>query len=346
MNYITDTITYSHFASKNFQVYFNNMKLAAADIETTGLNPEKSRFVLGGLLTADTHENAGQGKGNTLRVEQFFAEDFSQEQETLQAYLEALNQADVLLTYNGHRFDLPFIKRRAEKNADFLPYNLDLYLLLKSYSPVRKFLPNLKQKTVEDFMGLWEHRKDEISGKESVDLYYQYLSTSDPETKRTILLHNHDDVIQLYRLLGILEKTDLHKAMYHMGFPVLSRAPGISNLIVEDISLSTDQLSVKGRQGQHAISYCCYEWNGIPCPIRFDEKMRSFSFSVPIIRQSGLTLVDLRLLKLDSAPFERYPGCREDFLILEEQGQQNYLEINHFIIVCLERILHQWIMKK
>lgn len=346
MDYITDTITYPRFLSKNFQVYFGNMKLAAADIETTGLNPEKSRFVLGGLLAAGPCEHAQQQEGETLQVEQFFAEDFSQEQETLQAYLEALNQADVLLTYNGRHFDLPFIRRRAEKNADFLPYNLDLYLLVKGYSPVRKFLPNLKQKTVEDFMGLWEHRADEISGKESVDLYYRYLSTSDPETKRTILLHNHDDVIQLYRLLGILEKTDLHRAMYHMGFPILSRAPGISNLIVQDISLSANQLSVKGRQGQHAVSYCCYEWEGIPCPVRFDEKTRSFSFSVPIIRQSGLVLVDLRLLRLDTAPFEKYPGCREGFLILEEQGQQHYLEINHFIKICLERMLHQWIIKK
>lgn len=346
MDYITDTITYPRFSSKNFQVYFGGMKLAAADIETTGLNPEKSRFVLGGLLTASPREHTEQQKTGILQVEQFFAEDFSQEQETLQAYLEALNQADVLLTYNGHRFDLPFIRRRAQNNADFLPYNLDLYLLLKSYSPVRKFLPNLKQKTVEDFMGLWAHRKDEISGKESVDLYYRYLSTSDPEIKRTILLHNHDDVIQLYRLLGILEKTDLHRAMYHMGFPILSRVSGISNLIVEDISMSANQLSVKGCQGQYAVSYCCYEWDGIPCSILFDEKGKSFSFSVPLIRQSGFALVDLKLLKLDTAPFEKYPGCREGFLILEEKGRQRYLEINHFIKVCLERMLHQWIIKK
>lgn len=337
MTYITDTITYPHYRSKAFELYFKDLKLAAADIETTGLNPEKSRFVLGGLLTEEE---------NGLKAHQFFAEDLSREQETLQAYLSALKDCDVLLTYNGHRFDLPFIRRRAGSCAELLPYNLDLYLLVKNYSPIRKFLPNLKQKTVENFMGFWEHRKDEISGKESVELYYRYLAERDPAVKRTILLHNHDDIIQLYRLLGVLEKCDLHRALYHMGFPVCTGSPEISSLVVERISFSSDQMAVQGRQGQRAVSYRCFEWNGIPCSAQFSAGSRTFEVFIPIIRHSGMMLVDLQALKLDRSIFEKYPGCQEGFLILEEPGSAHYLEINHFVKVCLERIVNQWITKK
>lgn len=337
MTYITDTITYPHYRSKAFELYFHNMKLGAADIETTGLNPDKCRFVLGGLLTEEA-----QG----LKAHQFFAEDLSLEQETLQVYLSALRSCDVLLTYNGHRFDLPFIRRRARGAAEVLPYNLDLYLLVKGYSPVKKFLPNLKQKTVENFMGLWEHRRDEISGAESVDLYYRYLSERDPQVKRTILLHNHDDIIQLYRLLPVLEKCDLHRALYHMGFPVASGSPEVSNLVVEEISFGKEQLHIRGRQGLKAVNYRCFEWDGVPCSAQFAERDRTFKVSVPIIRHSGMTLADLQALGVDSSLFEKYPGCQEDFLILEQQGEPHYMEINHFAKVCLERIINQWIIKK
>lgn len=337
MTYITDTITYPHYHSKAFSLYFKGMKLGAADIETTGLNPEKCRFVLGGLLTMEE-------KG--LKTHQFFAEELSQEQEILQSYLRALKSCDVLLTYNGHRFDLPFIRRRAGGSAEFLPYNLDLYLLVKNYSPVRKFLPNLKQKTVENFMGLWEHRRDEISGGESVELYYRYLSERDPSIKQTILLHNHDDIIQLYRLLWILEKCDLHRAMYHMGFPICSGSAEVSNFTVEEIFFSKDHLCVRGRQGPNALNYRYFEWDGIPCSAQFSKSERSFFVSVPIICHAGMKLADLQALKMDISLFEKYPGCQEGFLILKKQETPHYLEINHFVKVCLERILNQWIIKK
>lgn len=337
MNYITDTISYPHYTSKAFQLYFGDMKLAVLDIETTGLNPGRSRFVLGGLLTEEE-----QG----LRVHQFFAENTAQEQETLEAFLAAVYRADIILTYNGKHFDIPFICRRAQLDSSRLPYNLDLYLLVKNYCPLRSFLPNLKQKTLENFMGLWEYRKDEISGKESIELYYRYLSERDPAVRQTILLHNHDDIIQLYRLLRVLDKADLHRAMYHMGFPVASGTPRISGLIVEKISLSESSLTISGRQGPEAVSYCCFEWEGIPCSAQFTDHDRTFCISVPVICHSSLLLVDLKALRMDISAFEKYPGCQEGFLVLQERGKPHYLEINHFVKACLERILNQWITKK
>ncbi len=337
MKYKTKEIQDVQYTSKAFQLYFKDMRLGVLDIETTGLSPQRNRFVLGGLLTV---------KQDSLQVEQFFAENLEQEQEALKAYLDAISQTDLLLTYNGQQFDLPFIRGRAGSAADHLPFNLDLYLLVKGYSPIKKFLPNLKQKTVENFMGLWEHRKDEISGKESVDLYFQYISGKDPKIEDKILLHNFDDVVQLYRLLPVLEKADLHKAMYCMGFPIRSHAAETPDLIVEKISFSGSQLHVAGKQRASAVSYQCFQWEDVPCQAHFNSHNSQFAVSVPLIKHSGLTLVDLKAMKLDVSAFEKYPGCQEGFLILADQEGTHYLETNHFIKVFLERMLHQWIIQK
>lgn len=334
MKYITDTIPYPSYHSKAFDLYFSGMELGVLDIETTGLSPQRSKFVLGGLLTP------GDG---VLKADQFFAESLKEEQETLQAYMDAVSEKDLVLTYNGKRFDIPFIEGRAKSPVD-LPFNLDLYLLVKHHSPIRAFLPNLKQKTVENFMGLWEHRKDEISGKESVELYYSYLSSHDPAVRETILLHNHDDIVQLYGLLKVLGKSDFHKAMSKMGFPVRSHS-GI-RLVIEQISTSENQLWIRGKQRPPAISYHCFEWNGVPCSAHFDKEKKTFAVSIPLIRQSGITLVDLQSLDMDVAPFEKYPCCQEGFLVLEERGEKQYLPTNHFIKLFLERMLNQWITKR
>lgn len=335
MEYITDTIQYPLYTSRAFRLYFENMKLGVLDIETTGLNPQRSQFVLGGLLIP---------RRDGLLVQQFFSEGPEHEQETLQAYLKAIEETDVLLTYNGQHFDIPFIKTRSRIRQ--MPFNLDLYLLVKNHCPIRTFLPNLKQKTVENFMGLWEHRSDEISGKESVDLYYRYLSEKDPVLKEKILLHNHDDVLQLYRLLAVLNKSDLHSAMYHMGFPVSISDPDAPGLTVKTISLLPNELKISGIQQRNPADYRRFELEGLPCSARFSRQEETFEVTVPLIRQAGFALVDLKTLKLDLPVFHKYPGCEEGFLILENKGNKQYLEINHFTKLFLERILDQWITNK
>ncbi len=336
MDYITDTIPYPRYKSRAFDLYFGGMELGALDIETTGLSPQRSQFILGGLLHAEK---------DCLVSRQFFACDLTQEQETLCAYLKAVNEKDVLLTYNGHRFDLPFMQGRAKEDCAF-PFELDLYRLLKGYSPIRKLLPNLKQKTVESFMGLWEHRKDEISGKESVELYYQYLAQKDPALKEKILLHNHDDLFQLYRLLPVLEKTDLHHGMFDLGFPVKPADIRLPHLTADRITVGSDTLRISGRQYKNPADYRCYEWEGVPCSSFFCKKEKNFSISVPLIRQSGFVLADLKTLDMDISPFSKYPSCQEGFLILKKDKEYNYLEINHFVKQITERILNQWITKK
>lgn len=329
MEYRNHKIEYPVYQTRAFDLYFQGMELGVLDIETTGLSPKNSAFVLGGLVTP---------QANGIRAEQFFAETLSQEDETLQTFWKAASQKDVLITFNGQHFDLPFMQGRSKETLEF-PYHLDLYLLVKQFSPVRKFLPNLKQKTIENFMGLWQYRKDEISGAESVQLYYEYLTGKKPEVLEKILLHNHDDIVQLYRLLKVLEKTNFHEAMFHLGFPV---KVSDTYLIVESISLKPEWLRIAGRQMRNPLQYQGYIYNDSPCHIQFSAEDRTFCIDLPILRTHGMALLDLESLGFSCRDLDKYPACQEGFLTLQNQEQLNHLEINHFTKLFIERIIKEW----
>ncbi len=334
MEYICKTIEYPLYTSRAFQLYFQDMDIGILDIETTGLSPKNSAFILGGLVTPGC---------SGLKTEQFFAGSLPEEQEALASFWKAVSEKDVLITFNGQHFDLPFMKARAPEIIKRFPFHLDLYLMVKNFSPIRKFLPNLKQKSIENYMGLWQYRKDEISGKESVDLYYRFLSEKRNELKELILLHNHDDILQLYRLLKVLEKTEIHKAMFCSGFPVKS---GSSLFIIENIKVTSDQLIFSGYQYHDPLQYQAYEHNGILCHIDFNKTKQNFSVHLPLMQQAGMTLLDLEALDFLPDDLQKYPACQEGFLILGNQGELNYLEINHFIKLFVERITNQWITNR
>ena len=305
------------YTSRILDFYFRDMNIGVLDIETTGLNPSRNRFILGGIYN-----------NREKIVHQIFAQNRSEEKKALELYLDEICRTDVVITYNGKHFDMPFIYRRMAENGITagrpLPYNLDLYLVLNGHSPVKKFVPNLKQKTVENYMGLWQTRNDEISGGESVDLYNIYEKTGEASLERKILLHNSDDVQQLTRLIRIIGKCDFHKAMYHLGFPA-------GPLIIEKIRTEHDFLIFSGKQRKDPFDYAGFMFNDQPAEISFDIHSSSFTIRLPLIRQSGLGIADLEALGIDTDPFSIYPTYSSGFLVLEQNSQKNHMEINHLI---------------
>ena len=337
------------YKSAVLDFYFKDMKIGVFDIETTGLNPSNNKFILGGLYNC-----------SEKTMHQFFAENRSEEAITLAAMMEELAKLDMVVTYNGRHFDIPFVERRRQSLANtlsyaayanpnngaspeacrlkeladniFLPYNLDLYLVLNGHSPIKKFVPNLKQKTVENYMGLWQDRSDEISGAESVDLYNSYEKSGNPALESKILLHNSDDVLQLTRLLKAVSKSDFHKAMFHLGFPVCG-------FIVEKIRFEKDCLTVTGKQGASPIDYMGFAFGDYPLQADFKSRSASFTMKFPLIRDSGLCIVDLEAAYLDNKDFEKYPSYGSGFLVLESSSGKNYMEINCFIKTFIKTFL-------
>ncbi len=226
--------------SKAYNNYFQDMNMAVVDIETTGLSPTNSAVILVGILTKD---------GDKVKVVQIFAETLSEEKAVLEETSKRLEGIDGLISFNGHRFDIPFLEKRASYHNVRIPYlqsyHLDLYRVVRGYSNLKASLPNLKQKTLETHMGYWIYREDEIHGGESVNLYFDYLANPKEEYLGKILLHNKEDVLNLYRLTNIAEETDFHLSLNKLSLPVKT-PQGI--YIIDKTFIGKTSLTIWGAQ--------------------------------------------------------------------------------------------------
>lgn len=310
--------------------YFENLKIGVFDIETTGLSPERCRFILGGLISPlEECDNVPDGD---ILAEQFFAESRGDEETALEACMKRLSELDVVVTYNGVRFDMPFIQRRAAeyglKTKYDMPYNFDLYRMINKFSELRRVMPNLKQKTVENFFGLWQTRTDEIDGAESVELYDQWEKFGEREVLEKILLHNSDDIKQLARLVPIVKKADVHRGMSNMGFPA-------GNLTVNGIRIEENRMIVSGLQRRGGISYYDYDACGGNVSMRFDGEKRDFTCAFSARQIDGLLILDLEKLLKDYEGLKRYPWCESGYLVIRQGKEYNYDVINGFIRMFL-----------
>ena len=289
MKTIVDNIQIPVYYSKLFDMYFGGKSFAVFDIETTGLSPANSKVILTGILTVD--QNGGY-------VQQFFADQNDDEEAVIRATMEALAGIDYVITYNGRHFDMPFMKKRAEKYGLEFPdlYNLDLYLLISGYAPFKEVLPGLKQKNIETYMGIAINRDDEISGKESVELYNRYMETKRFELEEKILLHNHDDIIQLYKILPIIERLDLHKALFKRGFPA-------GRFLIEQISIKSKELHVKARQLQDAIDYISFPTEAAPYMLMMNSTGGSVDLTIPCESASSNLYLDARAILCSASSF-------------------------------------------
>jgi len=317
-------------------MYFHDLKVCVLDIETTGLSPERSHFVLGGLLTIEDGES---------QLKQYFAESLSEEKEILSEYINEAIKSDMILTFNGKNFDIPFLLSRADKlelGTFNFPYNLDLYLVLNGHSSLRKLLPNLKQKTIEDFMGLWPYRNDKISGADSAMLYMKYLQLREnfedtKECEDLMLLHNKDDVLQLGKLLPVLEKADFHKAMYSLGFPIISKA---TKLLVKNIRFERNELIVSGTQISSPLEYVSYQCDSKGYFTTAKNSEPTFGFLFPLIKTSDLLVLDLTKLPVDiCSHFSKFPNFESGYLVLKQQNDIKYMTVNYFIKTFLTKLL-------
>lgn len=171
------------------------------DIETTGLSAEKNAVILIGC--------AGFTAEGTLGFRQFFAESREEEPAVIHAFLDYTADRKILVTYNGDRFDLRFLKKRAVANG--IEGNLDGLLSFDLYQcvhPVQNLLGLVdgRQQTVEAFLGTG--RTEDSDGRDTVLAYDDYLRDRAPEKRNFILTHNEADVLGLLKLLPLLSYRD------------------------------------------------------------------------------------------------------------------------------------------
>ena len=152
---------------------------AYLDIETTGLSPYKHDITLIGI---------GRAIGDSMEFVQLFESTL-----TSHALAKALKGVARLFTYNGDRFDLPFIKEHlrldiaeglAHHDLMFDCWDLGLYGGLK---------------VVEQALGI-PRKHVEIDGKEAVRLWWRYRNDNDHGALTTLVEYNREDVANLAAL--------------------------------------------------------------------------------------------------------------------------------------------------
>lgn len=149
---------------------------AYLDIETTGLSPRYCEITVIGIhLVSESDSRFLQLVG---------------ENATSDNILQALNGVGTLYTYNGSRFDLPFINSRLGINLDQLFSHCDLMYHCWRNNLYGGF------KAVERRLGI-ERRLKEVDGLEAVRLWWRYVNDYDEEALATLLEYNKEDVINL-----------------------------------------------------------------------------------------------------------------------------------------------------
>ncbi|SEP89675.1 hypothetical protein SAMN02910369_00799 [Lachnospiraceae bacterium NE2001] len=184
--------------------FFEGKRVCMFDIETTGLSPEYSfTYIIGVNLFVD-----GQ-----WQIIQLFNDDGKSEPEMIETFGKMIQGYDVLVEFNGDRFDIPYIQKRIhmikrklgisikDPFADIISF--DLMKCIKPYKYALG-LPNIKQKTIEKYLGI--DRVDMYNGGQLIDVYLEYLSMKSERNKELVLRHNRDDMegmLYLGAVLGI-----------------------------------------------------------------------------------------------------------------------------------------------
>lgn len=324
MEIIKETLNKDIFKESSiFERYFEGLSYAVFDIETTGLSPKFNKVILTGII-----KNV---PGQDPELYQFFAQHPAEEEEVIRKTVEVLNEVDFVITYNGKSFDMPFMAERSRKYDVQLGqiYNLDFYVLVKNYSGLSGVLPNMKQKTVEKFMGLTDQREDEIDGGESVKMYNTYVQTRDEQLKEFILLHNHDDIIQLQKIIPILSKLDYHRAFYNLGLPCKRKSGALS--IFENIKCAKGGIYLQGTTGD-SLDYICFPTVDKNMRAQISSTDGRFQIEINTEIESGYWILDATayLSEDQMEKLSKLPNYKSGYLVVSDGKTINTMEVVEF----------------
>ncbi len=152
---------------------------AYIDIETTGLSKYLAELTVIGIAVV---------QGKKVKFTQLIEDNLTDVK-----LLRALRGTDEIYSYNGSRFDLPFIKTALGLDLKSQFKHTDLmYDCWKN---------NLKGgfKVVETLLGIERKLKD-IDGRKAVLLWWDYINNSNRTALKTLLEYNKEDVLNLRNL--------------------------------------------------------------------------------------------------------------------------------------------------
>ena len=174
----------------------SNNDILFIDIETTGLSPRTSDIYMIGL---------GYYDDGFWHILQLFAENASEEAKILKIYSQNFSDHSKVLSFNGDKFDLPFLKNKLAKHNISDPLenatSIDFHKVLRPYQD-QLGLIDCKQKTIEMYLGIT--RKNNYDSKSLIPIYNSYKKAVAREPLEILFLHNYEDVKGMFSLLPML----------------------------------------------------------------------------------------------------------------------------------------------
>lgn len=180
------------------------------DIETTGLDSKRDQLVLLGFIG---YEN------DKCYIIQYFAEDNSEESRLLEIYLNMIESKKVI-TYNGDKFDIPFLNMRLDyhKLLPVFPETLDIYKLISRHRKYFVF-ESMKLMDIEKSIGIFRNdpSRYKVISKLTEDIQKR-------DRPKPIMIHNENDIIATERLANIGEhfKIELSKEIKNNAITIKS----------------------------------------------------------------------------------------------------------------------------
>jgi len=165
------------------------------DLETMGLFAGQP-LVVAGLARLEPN--------NVIVVEQYVVRDFPDELALLAEVNQQVSTHNVMVTYNGKSFDLPFLTgRSAYYGIRLRPAKVHFDLLHFSRRAWRGALDGCSLRSIEEaILGL--HRETDLPGELVPEFYYEYLRTGNAGFLKPIVDHNRQDVISLVNVFSEL----------------------------------------------------------------------------------------------------------------------------------------------
>ena len=157
---------------------------AYLDIETTGLSQIYADITVIGIYVTD---------GSYHKFINMFGEEVTRDN-----LLEALEGVGILYTYNGSRFDLPFIN--SSLDVDLTKEFKHRDLMLDCWR--NNLYGGLK--AVEIQLGINRQLKG-VDGLEAVRLWWRYQNSNDQDALTRLLKYNQEDVVNLKTLKEMLD---------------------------------------------------------------------------------------------------------------------------------------------
>ena len=157
------------------------------DIEATGFTPGTPLFLVG-VIQIYEHE---------VRVRQLLARDYTEESALLFRLAGIFESAQVVISFNGKTYDIPYIRDRMRYYGYGFPKDLlQIDLLHEGRRRYGSRLPNCRLQTLERAI-CKRGRIGDIPGEEIPDAYHAFVRSGNARDVRDILHHNALDLVTM-----------------------------------------------------------------------------------------------------------------------------------------------------